>query len=150
MNTISNQINSILTKFQLEKDYLELKSLSKIALKYNISDVAIRSRFIKYGIPYKSKIHNNYCNHNIFNEESERSFYLAGFIAADGCIRISKTNKNKKYINHRVVIGLSKKDESHLETIRDLLETNQKFNYYINKLSKYSDKWNDLNVLNFL
>jgi hypothetical protein len=31
MNTISNQIDSILTKQQLEKDYQELGSLTKIA-----------------------------------------------------------------------------------------------------------------------
>jgi len=143
MNTISNQIEFILTKQQLEKDYIDLKSLTKIAKKYGISDVPIRTRFIKYGIPFKSKNHINKCNHNIFGEDSERSFYLAGFLAADGCIRISKTNKNSEYVNHRVVICLSKKDEKFLEMIRDLLESNHEFNYYVNKLSKYSDKWND-------
>jgi len=143
MNAISNQIDSILTKRQLEKDYNELKSLAKIAKKYGISDVPIRSRFIKFGIPFKSKNHINECNHNIFSEESERSFYLAGFLAADGCIRISRTNKNSNYVNHRVVICLSKKDEKFLEMIRAILESNHQFNYYINKLSKYSDKWND-------
>lgn len=143
MNTISEKIESILTKQQLEKDYNELQSLTKIAEKYNISTTPIRAKFIEYGIPFKSKKHNHKCNYNIFSEESERSFYLAGFIAADGCIRISKTRKNSNYINHRLVIGVSKKDEDFLKLIRDTLESDHNFNYYTHKLSKYSNKWND-------
>jgi intein/homing endonuclease len=143
MNTISNQIDYILTKQQLEKDYYELGSLTKIAKKYNLSDVPIKARFIKYGIPFKTKNQHNKCNHNIFSEESERAFYLAGFLAADGCIRISKTNKNSNYINHRIVIGLSIKDEIFLKSIQKILDSDHKLNYYIHKLSKYSDKWNN-------
>jgi len=143
MKAISKQIESILTKAQLEQDYKEFGSLSKIAKKYGLSPVPIRARFIEYSIPFKSKIHINECNHNIFQEETEKSFYLAGFIAADGCIRISKTNKNKSYLNHRLVIALSIKDESFLVFLRDLLGSNNKFNYYTHKLSKHSDKWKD-------
>lgn len=143
MNIIPDRIESILTKQQLERDYQELKSLAKIAQKYGVSDVPIRARFIKYNIPFKSKIHYNKCNHNIFSEESERAFYLAGFLAADGCIRISKTNKNRDYINHRIVVALAKKDEKFLEQVRDSFDSNNKFNYYTHKLSKYSNDWND-------
>lgn len=55
MRQISSHVNSILTKEQLESDYKELGSLAKIANKYNISDIAVRSRFVKYGINFKSK-----------------------------------------------------------------------------------------------
>lgn len=143
MNIISNQINSILTKAQLEKDYKELKSLSKIAKKYGVSAVPIKARFVKYGISFVSKNQHNKCNHAIFSEDTERSFYLAGFLAADGCIRVAKTNKNSTYVNSRVVIGLAIKDESFLIMLRDLFESDHKFNYYTHKLSKYNDDWND-------
>lgn len=83
-------------------------------------------------------------NHNIFQEETERSFYLAGFIAADGCIRIAKTNKNNNYINHRLQISLSKNDELHLIKIRELLESNNPINNYLIQNSKRNDNWNDV------
>lgn len=143
MRQISSHVNSILTKEQLECDYNELGSLTKIAKKYNISDVAVRARFVKYGICFKSKNQRHVCNHNIFMQESERSFYLAGFLAADGCIRVAKTNKKTKYLNHRIVVCLSKKDEKFLELLRSLFESDGKFNYYTNKLSKYKSNWKD-------
>jgi hypothetical protein len=143
MRTIPVQIESILTKQQLEQDYLELKSITKIAQKYAVSNVAIKSRLVKYGISFISKNQHNECNHNIFSEDSELSFYLAGFLAADGCIRISKTNSKNSYVNHRVVIGLSIKDESYLKKIQKLLGSNHKLNHYVHKLSKYNDKWED-------
>lgn len=83
-------------------------------------------------------------NHNIFQEETERSFYLAGFIAADGCIRISKTNKNRNYINHRLQISLSKEDKKHLILIRNLLESDNPINDYEIKNSKKNPNWNDV------
>jgi intein/homing endonuclease len=93
-------------------------------------------------IPKKSISKYN-VNHNIFQEESERSFYLAGFIAADGCIRITGNKKNK-YINHRLQISLSKNDEEHLILIRDLLESNHPIANYLIENSKRNSKWNDV------
>lgn len=83
-------------------------------------------------------------NHNIFKEESERSFYLAGFIAADGCIRISKTNKSSNYLNHRLVISLSSKDKEHLLLIRELLDSNNPISDYLVPLSKRNINWKDV------
>jgi intein/homing endonuclease len=83
-------------------------------------------------------------NHNIFQEETERAFYLAGFIAADGCIRIAKTNKTRNYINHRLQISLSKNDKDHLVLIRDLLESTHPVRDYLIKNSEKNDKWNDV------
>ncbi len=93
----------------------------------------------------QKKLYSKYSvNHNLFKEESERSFYLAGFIAADGCIRIAKTNKARNYINYRLQISLSKNDKDHLEKIKSLLEaTNPIYDYEI-KNSKRNTKWNDV------
>jgi intein/homing endonuclease len=147
MNRISNEIESILTKQQLEKDYKDLKSLFKIAQKYDVSTVPIKARFIKYGIPFISKNHINDCNHNIFNEESESAFYLAGFIAADGCIRIARTNKNSTHINHRVVIGLSEKDIDFLYTLRNAFDCESQIGCYDHKLSLSNENWKDIKLV---
>lgn len=93
-------------------------------------------------IPKKS-ISKYKVNHNIFQEESERSFYLAGFIAADGCIRITGNKKNK-YINHRLQISLSKNDEEYLILIRDCLESTHPIANYLIENSKRNSNWNDV------
>lgn len=95
--------------------------------------------------PIRKKYTSKYkVNHNIFQEENEASFYLAGFIAADGCIRISKTNKNRNYINHRLQISLSKDDKEHLVKIRELLGSTNPINDYEIKNSKKNPNWNDV------
>ena len=91
----------------------------------------------------KTKNQSHKCNHDLFKEESEKAFYLAGFIAADGCIRISKTNKKINYINHRLVIKLSIKDELHLELIRNLFDSDHQFCYETAFLSKTNSNWKD-------
>lgn len=96
-------------------------------------------------MPIQKKSHSKYLvNHNIFQEESERAFYLAGFIAADGCIRISKTNRSYNYINHRLVISLSKNDKKHLLLIKELLGSTNPVCDYLVKNSKRNKKWNDV------
>lgn len=55
------------------------------------------------------------CNDNFFSEDNERSFYWAGFIAADGCVRI----KESKYSKVKCLeIRLSEKDKDHLEKFK--------------------------------
>lgn len=92
----------------------------------------------------KKSISKYQVNHNIFQEENECSFYLAGFLAADGCIRISKTNKCRNYINHRLVISLSKDDKDHLIMIKSLLESTHPIHDYLIKNSKRNPNWNDV------
>lgn len=96
-------------------------------------------------MPIQKKSTSKYqVNHSLFQEETERSFYLAGFIAADGCIRISKTNNSRNYINHRLVISLSKNDKEHLIMIRSLLESTHPIHDYEIKNSKRNPNWNDV------
>jgi hypothetical protein len=141
MSKLSQNLDSILTKQQLEQDYLELKYLNKIAKKYHLSTTAIHNRFKKYNIVIKKSPELYQKDHNVFSKDTENSFYLAGFIAADGCIRIAKTNKNTNYINYRLVIALSEKDESHLYKIKEILKCENPIGKYISK--KKNPKWND-------
>src|SRR5690606_3744147 len=59
-------------------------------------------------------------HHQLFSEETEASFYVAGFIAADGW----KTNKaNGAY---SIGLQLAAKDEKQIRQIRDLMGCNSK------------------------
>lgn len=51
-------------------------------------------------------------NDNFFASDTERSFYWAGFIAADGCI-----------LDNKLVIDISSKDAKHLELFAEHIET---------------------------
>lgn len=126
-----------LSKEILEEDYKNLGSLSAVAKKYNISITPIRSCFKRHNISYNTTNKIYSCNDSIFSVENEISFYLAGFIAADGYI-----TKNGK----RLTICLSKKDISHLEKIKSLLNSTNPIHVYKTKHSKYNSKWKDIEV----
>jgi hypothetical protein len=61
------------------------------------------------------------CNENYFEEKSLQACYWAGFIAADGCIFIDKTNRNRQ---KRLQIMLSIKDENHLINFKNAINYN--------------------------
>lgn len=107
-----------LTKEMLEKDYAELKSVRKVAAKHNLHHKTMSHILTKFGIYFRPKIT---CtkNENIFLEETEASFYLAGFIAADGNIYRRKNN-------HNLQISLCKNDLSHLMKLQKILNSNSR------------------------
>ena len=85
----------------LEK-YDELKTLSKTANYFKVSIELLRQYFIKNNIEY-SKRRKYIVDNNFFKEDNEKSYYWAGFIAADGCV------------DKRLTISLGIKDKQHLE-----------------------------------
>ncbi len=107
-----------LTKEILQQEYEELKSVRKLASKHNIHHKTMSELLTKLNIEFAPKLKRNK-NENIFQEESEKSFYLAGFIAADGNINHSKTNYNLN-------IRLGLEDELHLIKLQKLLGSNSK------------------------
>lgn len=143
---MNKEIDKLLTKDLLQEEYKTLRSMKAIGIKYGVSETAIKNRFVKFKIPYIQRKNKYDCNHNIFSEESERAFYLAGFIAADGCVRIAKTNKNKDYVAHRLVISLSIKDYDFLLKLRDLMGCENPVPIYEHKLSLQNPEWNDIKV----
>lgn len=58
----------------------------------------------------------NKVDNNFFSNDSEESFYWAGFIAADGCVRITNTKYSTIY---SLEINLSSKDHQHLVKFRN-------------------------------
>tara|TARA_R110000868_G_scaffold46524_5_gene153637 strand:+ start:21154 stop:21981 length:828 start_codon:yes stop_codon:yes gene_type:complete len=130
MKTLKN----ILTKDILEYEYANCKDISKISEKLKISKDSIRKYIKLYNIKYykyQPKIYS--CNNNIFYKENENAFYLAGFIAADGCVR---NRVRKKCISKSLIIALSNKDHEHLEKIKMALQSNNPIKSIIIKPNK--------------
>jgi hypothetical protein len=62
-------------------------------------------------------------NENFFQEDTEASFYVAGFIAADGCLE-REFARNR----YRVTIEINFKDEPHLKLMQMLMASTHKIN----------------------
>lgn len=126
-----------LTKDILEQDYNKLGNFKLISEKYKIPRSTIEKYCKKFEIETTSKIR-YICNDNIFSTNTEESFYLAGFIAADGCI-----NKHKSKIPNSLTITLSKKDELFLDKIKKILEFSGPIKTITKKMNHLNVKWND-------
>lgn len=125
-----SKLVGILTKDVLTREYEICGSMQKMADKLNVNVDSIYKYMQLHEIPYEPYYSGIYdCNHNIFGEDTERSFYLAGFIAADGSVQYTKHSGLLK-------IALSKKDQSHLEKIKILLESNHPIMNFLVKPSK--------------
>lgn len=108
-----------LTKSFLQDEYEKLSEISKLAIKLGISTATLGIKLEQFDIKIKhSKYRNRYTvNHNIFSSDTEAAFYLAGFIAADGCIL---THKSK--VPNVLEITLSSKDIKFLEKVKNLFQ----------------------------
>lgn len=92
----------------------------------------------KFGLKFNKQIKYN-CDHDFFSRENEESFYVAGFIAADGCVKNHSSSKN----SFQIQIGLSQRDQEHLEKIKYLLKSDAPIKNFLIKNSKRNIKWND-------
>lgn len=91
---------------ELIDNYLLLQSVRKVGELFGISHETARYKLKKLGALNKPIVYQ--WNDCYFDIDSEESFYWAGFIAADGCVKI----KDKKY--KQLSIGLAQKDHEHL------------------------------------
>jgi DNA invertase Pin-like site-specific DNA recombinase len=131
----NSYLKNILTKEVLEKTYSELRSMTEMAKKFGTTRLTIARHMNHYGIAHKLETKYK-CNENTFSIDSEISFYLAGFIAADGCVGSNGKSKT-------LFIGLSNKDKSHLEKIRAALGAENPIHDYDVKTSKQNPNWKD-------
>jgi hypothetical protein len=119
-----------LSKEILEYEYKTCKSMQKVADNLNLSVSTIYKYMKLYNICYEKHYKGIYqCNENFFKNDSPESFYLAGFIAADGSVQYRKYSKTLK-------ITLSEKDFNHLEKIKNILSSNHNIKIYKVKKSK--------------
>lgn len=132
-------INHILPKELLQQEYKQLQSFRKIGEKYNVSGETVRYYCKQYGIK-TNKLVRYTCDENFFTRENEATFYIAGFIAADGCVKI---RKGRAALRYELQIGLSKTDKEFLEQLKIILKTDAPINDFLIKNSKRNKKWND-------
>jgi LAGLIDADG-like domain len=131
----TSKIQQILTKQNLEHLYAEHGSLQKIANELGIHIETITKYMKKLEVNYmvNSRGDNKYsCDKNIFKEENERAFYLAGFIAADGSVQ------NRKY-SDVLKIALSIKDLDHLQKLKSLFEATHPIHIFKNKKHPHAE-----------
>jgi hypothetical protein len=105
-----------ITKISLLNDYELLGSLRLVAEKYNTSHAVVSSMMRRFGIVYKSNNHGNLpVNHDFFSNDTLKSCYWAGFIAADGCV-----------FKNQVRLALAEKDIDHLRLFKKDLGSEHK------------------------
>jgi hypothetical protein len=126
-----------LTKELLETEYAALGNFQEIARKYSIARSTVERYYKALSIQTKPKTKYD-VDESFFSKDTEESFYLAGFIAADGCIT---THKSKE--PNVLIICLSKKDEDHLVKLKNILGFTGPVKETLSKLSKYNPEWND-------
>jgi hypothetical protein len=131
-----NYTKNILTKELLEKQLLKFSTLKSISKNIKVSTKTL-SKYIKHFSLVPNKKSKYDCDHNIFSRDTEESFYLAGFIAADGCIR---SVGNSRHLS----ICLSKKDKPHLEKIKNALGAENPIHDYLVKNSQKNINWKDM------
>jgi hypothetical protein len=133
-------LDKILTKEVLEQSYAELGSLKAVARKFNIDSGSVKRYMIRCGLEFKPQVRHN-CDHDFFSRENEEAFYIAGFIAADGCVK----DRKGKYgaIRYEVGIGLSKEDKNFLEQLRQIMKAETPVRDFLVKNSRRNPKWND-------
>lgn len=78
------------------------------------------------------------CDHNFFSRDNEKSFYWAGFIAADGCV-----HKKIKHNNKTLSINLAEKDVGHLKCFKTDINFDGPIYKSISKHSLKNPKWKD-------
>lgn len=93
------------TLSEVKNKYEELKSINKVAKIFKTHSRKIEKLFNENNIIYKKQSKHYDVNDNFFRQYNEQSFYIAGFIAADGNIvsnkprlRIELANIDKKHL----------------------------------------------------
>jgi len=120
-------ISNLFSREMLEYNYKIYGSMQKMSDALNVSVDSIYKYMKLYQINYSKHYTGIYSfNEKIFQSDSEESFYLAGFIAADGAIQNRKYSKILK-------ISISLKDIDHLEKIKKLFDSNNPIKIYTSK-----------------
>lgn len=128
---------------QIITDYLDIKSIKNVAIKYKITTRQVINILNDNNIPHNKKrkiiLHELYFDKNDNQDIGSDVMYWAGFIAADGNI-INNTETR----NYFLTIRLSQKDKKHLEKFKQCINTNAKIIDKIhNKLFRDNKYWKE-------
>lgn len=130
-------LKNILTKEALEISYDELDSLSAVGRKFNVAGDTVKAYMDKFGLKYKPQVLYA-CDHEFFSRNNAETFYVAGFMAADGCVTIHQTGNS-----FQIKVGLARKDEEFLLKIKNLMKAETPIRRYMIENSKINPNWND-------
>jgi hypothetical protein len=120
---MSKALHNDLTKEMLEYEYGLSKNWSTVARTLGHSYTTIKKYVDLYDIQYEKRQQYS-CDYNFFKNETPESFYVAGFIAADGSIR------NTKY-SDILKINLSINDIEHLIKIKNIMNSNHPIKEFV-------------------
>lgn len=137
---VRQDVASIVSKEILEEAYARLGTLKAVGRELKIDPESVTRYMKKFGLEYQHQLIYN-CDHDFFSRENEETFYVAGFIAADGCVK----DRKGKYggIRPEMAIGLSKEDKPFLEQLRQLMKAETPVRDFLVKNSKRNPEWND-------
>lgn len=99
-------------------------NLYKMAEDYNTTRRVIENTFKYHNIPIPLSYVKSTVNENFFSEINEKSMYHAGFIAADGCVCVSKTSVYVKIKVHRKDREIVEKFKSDLNSTKKIYDYN--------------------------
>ena len=133
-------LDKILTKEVLEQSYAELGSLKAVARKFDVDASSVKKYMTLHGLSFKAQVRHG-CDHDFFTRENEETFYVAGFMAADGCVKKRKSSSDS--LRYEVQVSLAKSDEEYLKMIKDLLKAETPIHNFLIKNSKRNAAWND-------
>lgn len=105
-----------------ELKYKELGTLTKVSEFFDVSLESLRQFFIENNLLYKKR--GKYeCNDSFFSIPSEKSFYWAGFIAADGNVEKGSNRikiELKSTLTKEILVKSYEKEKSIRGVARDL------------------------------
>lgn len=102
-----------ISKEKIIESYLKHQSIRQVGLELGISHETVRYYLKKYGA-LNAQVRYT-CDEYFFSDNTAKVFYWAGFIAADGCVKL-KGNKYKQ-----LSVGLEHKDHAHVEKLKNAL-----------------------------
>ena len=129
------------TKEQLQESYERLQSVRKVGVEFGFSGETIRAFMHEYGLAMlRSNAQVHTCNHEFFATDTEGSFYLAGLMAADGCVK-KHSGKNPKI--NQFYLCLGEGDEELMLKVKNMLNATHTFHKVTTKNSERNPLWND-------
>src|ERR1035437_2867433 len=138
--SVNADVGSIVSKEILEEVYGRLATLKAVGRELKIDHGSVKRYMQQFGLDYTAQVRYT-CDHEFFSRDNEDSFYLAGFIAADGCVKDRKGTSGN--IRPEMGIGLSKGDKVFLEQLRQIIKAETPIREFLVKNSKRNLKWND-------
>jgi len=116
---------------EILKLYQQSNSLTICAQQLGYSIEALRKFMIQHNLPYVKQVKYT-CDNEFFSRDNEKSFYWAGFLAADGGIEPQKP---------RITLSLSSKDIDHLYKYKKDLQFTGPVKSFVRKESRPQFKY---------